>query len=231
MRVLKFVLMLVVLLGLVACEAPRPPIEIRGGIGSDVDLNAIRPPSGRTYTYRLENSDLPIPASLRLTSKRRNSKTMDYRGALILTLPKTENLAEVVRIVSQAFEAQGPRVRGNQIFVPVFLRTDNRFRSTASSLLGDNVRYIPNDCFAVLGTCRHLVVNDKGERIGVISETTESNGVWRTSQRPDPNRSPPALRGAREYWVYSIDKNAVLIDLVITSAGERGNSRIAFRRN
>jgi len=216
---------------LAACAPPPPPIEIRPGIGQSVDLDAIRPPSGATYRYALQSDGLPISVELRLTSRRKSAQIYDYRGALTMTLPQAGDLEAVSRVLQAALEVQklDVKVSGNRLSVPVNLRTDNRFRSTDSTMLLQKAAYVPHDCFAVIGTCRYEV--REGEQfIALVSETTEESGVWRTRTRPDPARRQRGQGGGTQTQIYSIDKNAVLIDMALTSQRAGQRSTIIFRR-
>jgi hypothetical protein len=214
-----------------ACADPAQVARIRPGISSDVDLDAIRPPSGVTYNYTVEQGGLPIPAAVTLTSRRRSSTVYDYNGAMVLQVPgSAAQLAEVAKAVTKVFKAKGPRIRGNKIFVPLKIRTDNRFRSTSSSLLAANDTFAPHDCFAQLGTCTYTATRDGKNIIAFISETTETGGIWRTVTRADPKTAPPELRGQREVLTYSLDKNAVVVDLAISSVGSGRNEISVFKR-
>ena len=120
------------------------------------------------------------------------------------------------------------RVRGNDIIIPVNLQADNRFRSTSSNFLLQQVSYAPNDCFAVIGTCRYEVMA-RGQRARLISETTEENGIWRTRTRLDPRdrRGQPARS---ESSIYSIDKNGVPIDIAVIGQADGQKSVVTIRR-
>lgn len=214
-----------------ACADPAQVARIRPGISSDVDLDAIRPPSGVTYNFTVEQGGFPIPAALTLTSRKRSSEVYDYTGAMVLQVPgNPAQLAEVAKVVSKAFKTKGPRIRGNKIFVPLKVRTDNRFRSITSSLLAANDIYVPHDCFAQLGTCTYTATRGGKAKLGFIAETTETGGIWRTVTRADPKSTPPGLRGARRMLTYSIDKNAVVIDMAINDLGAGTRDITVFKR-
>ncbi|MEP5758350.1 MAG: hypothetical protein ABJ327_03360 [Litoreibacter sp.] len=216
---------------LAACTDPTTVGRIRPGIGSDVDLDAIRPPSGKTYSFSVEQGGLPIPASLTLTSKRRSDKVYDYTGAMVLQVPgEGEQLREVAKAVSEVFKAKGPSIRGNQIFVPLNIRADNRFRSTSSSLLSANDSFDPHDCFAVLGTCRFTATRGENAMLDFVSETTESGGIWRTVTRVASPDVPEQIRRIREVMTYSIDEHAVIIDLALSERGTGSRDISVFKR-
>lgn len=216
---------------LAACVDPAQVGRIRPGIGSDVDLDAIRPPSGVTYNFSVEQGGFPIPAALTLTAKRRSAKVYDYKGAMVIQVPGDgAQLREVAQAVTKVFRTKGPRIRGNRIFVPLDIRTDNRFRSTASSLLSADDTFAPHDCFAMLGTCHYTASRGKDARLDYISETTEAGGIWRTVTRIDPATGPRALRDRREIMTYSIDQNAMVIDLAFSERGTGARDISVFKR-
>lgn len=217
---------------LAACAPPGPPISIRPGIGQTANLDAIRPPSGVSYRYQMQSDGIDLPVELRITSRRRSATRYDYRGSLTLTLPAAGNLEEIGALIAQSLDLDELNVgiEGNRLIVPVSLQTDNRFRSVASSLVLVDSRYDPHDCFAVLGTCRYTAI--EGERsIALVAETTEENGVWRTRTRPDPRKRQPGQQSGIQTLIYSIDENAVLIDMVISSVERGQRSSVVFRRN
>lgn len=214
---------------LAACADPGPPIEIRPGITSATNLDALRPPSGVTYRYALETKDVPIPVTLTLRSQRRSAKIYDYVGTMAISLPPSDNNEEIGNLVARSFGVKDVKFRGNDLVFPVSLRTDNRFRSISSRLLLLNSRYVPHDCLAVLGTCKYRSITENGDSIRLISETTESNGVWRSETRPDPAAGPQKGDG-RQRAIYSLDRNGVLIDLVLVSTGGSPQETVIFRR-
>lgn len=214
---------------LAACAEPGPPIQIRSGIGQAVNLDALRPPSGATYRYAVENDAFPLPLEMRLTSKRRSATRYDYAGAVTIALPEAANLKELSQLISKTLEVRNRKVevRGNTIIIPVNMRTDNRFRSTASNFLLQPVSYAPHDCFAVIGTCRYAVRAQDGRSVALISETTEKNGIWRSRTRPDA-RGGGANR--IESAIYSIDQNGVPIDIALVSVVDGRKSVVIIRR-
>ena len=222
---------IIILAFLAACADPGPPIKIRSGIGQEADLDALRPPSGAVYRYVMEMNGVTVPAELRLLSRRLNATTYDYNGSLILTLPKVENLAEIRRLVARSFEVRDikVRVRGNSIVIPVTQRSDNRFRSSSSSIALTKSRYSPHDCFAVLGTCRYVASQD-GRSVALISETTEKNGVWRSKTRVDPAKRKAGQTNEVRRSTYSIDQNGVLIDMIFSSISRGERSTMVLRR-
>ena len=82
----------------------------------------------------------------------------------------------------------------------------------------------------MLGTCRYKAVDSSGLALSLVTETTEENGVWRSKTVLDPKAKNPEIPLDVRRAVYSIDKNAVLIDMYIlrTSGGQR--SQFAIRR-
>lgn len=219
---------------LAACAAPQPPVSIRPGIGQAANLDAIRPPSGAGYRYALEADGVPTPIELQLRSKRRSAKVYDYQGNMVIQLPdipETENLEEVGQALAKALKLDELNIdiRGNAIRFPVTLRTDNRFRSLASNLVLVRSKYAPHDCFAVIGTCRYTA-SEGNRSIALIAETTEENGVWRTTTKPDPAKRKPGQPGGAQTLIYSIDKNAVLIDMVLSQTNQGQRSSVVFRR-
>lgn len=218
---------------LAACSPPLPPIEIRPGIGADeARLQALRPPSGKTYSFRLEADGVELPGVMRLTSRRLSGERYRYSGNLELTAPTdAASLAQVAAQLERVFKTQGPKIRGNQILVPVSLTTDNRFRSLQSSLLSAEVKYAPHDCFAQLGTCRHTSQGPIGPAVPIVSETTEKDGVWRSVRRVDPDADVPnEARTLRNTYIYSLGPDGVVIDLVTIRTGNGPRSTSVMRR-
>lgn len=215
---------------LAACADPGPPIEIRPGITSATDLDRLRPPSGVTYRFSLETKDVPIPVTLTLRSQRRSARVYDYIGTMAITLPASENNEEIGNLVAQSFGVKDVRFRGNDLVFPVNLRTDNRFRSLSSKLLLLNSRFEPHDCLAVLGTCKYTSISEQGQAIRLVSETTESGGVWRSETRPDPAAGRQPGGQGRQRSIYSLDRNGVLLDLVLQQFGTQENETVIFRR-
>lgn len=224
-------LALVTLAVLAACAEPGPPINIRSGIGQAVDLDALRPPSGVTYRYKMEVNGAPVPAEVELRSRRINATTYDYNGSFVLTLPEVENLNDIKDLIARSFEVRDikVRVRGNSIIIPLSVRTDNRFRSRSSSLALTRARFAPHDCFAVIGTCRYTAT-EGANSIALISETTERDGVWRTVTRPDPRKRQPGQPAQTGRSTYSIDQNGVLVDMILTSIRGGERSTMVIRR-
>lgn len=214
---------------LAACTPPAPPVAIRGGITQAINLDTVRPPSGVTYRYQMEAADLPFPVELRLTSRRRSANTIDYTGSMIMTLPQAGNLEEIGRLIARGLDAEDVSIgiEGNRLLVPIKVRTDNRFRSVKSQLNLIDTQFAPHDCFAVLGTCRYTAT-EQGRAVSLVTETTEENGVWSTRTRPDRSRG---TRGSgSQLLTYSLDRNAVVIDMVITTSQGGQRSTTIFRR-
>lgn len=217
---------LAVLLG--ACDAPQQ-INIRPGIGSDVDLDRLRPPSGVTYRFSTEAQGMPQDGVLVLRARRIGANRYRYSGDVVLSFPEGANLEEGFNLVAQAFELEGLRAKGSQVFFPVSFTTDNRFRTVRETEFNQRLIYSPHDCFAVLGRCRYRVIQEDGQ-VTVEMETTETGGVWTSKKRVIAATAPVAPEDRRETLTYSLDKNGVMIDLFLTS---RENGRLittAYRR-
>lgn len=230
MRGARCLAVLVAVLALAACASPPPVGTVRPGLGSDADLDSSRPPSGVTYTYDLINDSVPIPASMTLTSRKRGATAYSYRGQMVLTLPEAQNLEEIAAVISQTIGQTTVRAKGNQLFIPIGLESDNRFRATSSNITGDTTRYSPHDCFAVIGTCRYKAIDRSGRAASLVSETTEKGGVWRSVTVLDPKADNAGLINERRRAVYSIDKNAVLIDMVVLRGSGPRRSTFSIRR-
>ncbi len=216
---------------LAACADPTAGIEIRpGSTTSATNLDALRPPSGVTYRYALETKDVPIPVTLTLRSQRRSAKVYDYIGTMAIALPPSDNNEEIGNLVAESFGVKEVKFRGNNLVFPVSLRTDNRFRSLSSKLLLNKGKYVPHDCLAVLGTCKYTSLNEQGKSIKLVSETTESGGIWRSDTRPDPAAGPQPDGEGRLRAVYSLDRNGVLIDMILARIGGGPQDTVVFRR-
>ncbi|SFR46286.1 hypothetical protein [Litoreibacter janthinus] len=229
---MRTVRLLMVLAGfaLTGCAAPQSEVTIRSGIGAEVDLDAVRPPSGVTYRFSLTSDQSPVPAVMSLTSRKRSGNRYTYNGQLVLTLPEAEKLEDIAAVISEALGKTTVRAKGNQLFVPVGLTADNRFRSSRSNITADVTRYAPHDCFAVLGTCRYQAIDRGGNVAALLTETTEQDGVWRSKTVLDPKAQNKGLAAETRRAVYSIDKNAVLIDMVVTRGAGPRRSQFAIRR-
>jgi hypothetical protein len=224
---MRIVFALAAALVLSACADPAKVAQIRPGLGAEANLDAARPPSGVTYAYRVEQNGLPIPAGLTLTSRRLSPTSYRYNGFMSFEVPgDPENLKQVGALVSKAFRTRAPRIQGNKVFIPITIRTDNRFRSTASSLLAGDDKFTPHDCFAVLGTCTYTASRG-GAQVGFISETSERDGIWRTITRLADGSE---RNGMREVMTYSLDKNAVVLDLAISTRSFGDRRVTTFRR-
>jgi len=217
-------------LTLAGCAAPQGPVSIRPGLGSEADLDAIRPPSGATYNFILTNDAAPVPATMSITSRKRGGNRYTYTGQMVLTLPEAENLEEITALISEALGKTTVRARGNQLFIPVGLTTDNRFRSSRSNITSDVTRYAPHDCFGVIGTCQYRAIDRLGHVAALVTETTEKDGVWRSKTKLDPTAKNLGLVNETRRAIYSIDKNAVLIDMVVTRGSGAQRTRFAIRR-
>jgi len=183
-----------------ACAVGPNTVSIRPGVTSDVDLDAITPPSGVTYRFDLLNADVPVPVSMALTSRRQSAKDYRYQGELVMTLPDAQNLDQIAKTISQVLGQTSVRATDNQLFIPIGLRSDNRFRASRSSITGDT------------------------------TTTTEQDGIWRSKTVLDPDARNPGLVGETRRAVYSIDKNAVLIDMVVTRGVGARRSSFSIRR-
>jgi len=223
-------LAVVAIAALAGCAAPVAPIEIRPGIGSEVDLDALRPPSGITYRYNLESEGVPVPVTVSLTSRKRSASRYTYNGQMVMTLPEANNLENIASVLSDVIGQTNIRVRGNQLMIPVGTESDNRFRSTSSNITGDVTRYTPHDCFAVIGDCRYKATDRNGFSVSLLTTTTEADGVWRSKTVLDPKAKNPNVPNETRRSVYSIDKNAVLIDMHILRGAAAGRSSFALKR-
>ncbi|RLJ58847.1 hypothetical protein BCF46_0985 [Litoreibacter meonggei] len=217
-------------LALAGCSAQQGPVSIRSGLGSEANLDAIRPPSGATYNFILTNDAAPVPATMSITSRKRSGNRYTYNGQMVLTLPEAENLEEIASLIAEALGKTTVSARGNQLFIPVGLTADNRFRSSRSNITSDVTRYAPHDCFAVLGTCRYRAIDQLGRVAELVTETTETDGVWRSKTELDPKAKNVGLVNETRRAVYSIDKNAVLLDMVVTRGSGAQRTRFAIRR-
>ncbi len=219
------VLALIALSFLAACADPADSIAIRPGLTSDANLDALRPPSGVTYRYKMESGDIPVPVSLSLRSKRRSARVYDYTGTMAIRFPDEVNFAEIGALVAQSFGVSDIKFSGSTASFPVALRTDNRFRSLSSDFLRSSGRYVPHDCFAVLGRCTYRAF-EGDQSVTLVSETTESGGIWTTVTRP----AAGSQGTGRQRMIYSLDRNGVMVDLVVSSTGQGGREPLVFRR-
>jgi len=156
----------------------------------------------------------------------------DYIGNYIYTLPSDEGLEEVSRVLRQALEVEDLQVevRGNQLFVPYRHRADNRFRIAVSTYQAESRTTTPHDCFATLGRCTFTSrISGNPLVVTFLADTTEAGGIWTSRLRADPSQ-PFARLFARQTLTYSLDKNAVPIDLVVQSRLRGVSETTIFRR-
>ncbi|GFE63963.1 hypothetical protein [Litoreibacter roseus] len=213
-----------------ACAEPQKPISIRPGLTQTADLDALRPPSGKTYRFAMEKSDDVLSSELVLKSRRKSAKDYEYKGSVILSIPEVGDLEEVTQQLSTLFKTEGVRAQGSNIFLPITVRTDNRFRTRSSNLLAGPSRFVPHDCFAVIGVCDHVTIIPNGRQVRFSTETTEADGVWRSVTRVTSRDAPAFAKRMREIWTYSIDRNGVVLDLVIRRRVDGKTDTIIFRR-
>ena len=90
---------------------------------------------------------------------------------------------------------------------------DNRGRTLSSDRGGVQLTFDPHDCRATIGTCRAVRVGSDGEKVPIVVETSELGGIWRSEIRRDPERDPASRGALIEEAIYSVDANAVLIDM------------------
>lgn len=222
MRVV-FALLIAVLLS--ACADPYQVSNIRPGVGSDDDLDALRPPSGVTFNYSVIRNDQALPAALSLTSKRINSTTYDYIGSIVFQLPgSVGDIRKISQDIAKVFGTAAPKIRNNRVYIPVRVRTDNRFRGRSSTLLAGNDRYVPHDCIATLGRCEYQSIDARGRKAPFTVETTETGGVWRATTQSK------IFKSLKRQMVYSLDRNGVLLDMAITGKRNGEVSTMSFLR-
>lgn len=217
---------MLVLVVLSACSDPAESIQIRPGIGSDVDLERLQPPSGVTYRYSVENNGLPVPVLITLKSRKLSRTRYDYRGNVAFTFPDEVNFDEVGNLVADAFGVKDIRFRGNTAVFDIQMRTDNRFRSTSASVLSDSERFEPHDCYGMLGKCAYTVRLPGDVSFKLVTTTTEKDGIWRSTTRAAPENPGPGVI----LYTYSMDRNGVLIDAVERSKGFGDRSVTVYRR-
>lgn len=227
-RALSWVVLAVVLMG---CAQPtKRVIDIRPGIGAEVDLDALRPPSGVRYVFDMEDAAGPIPMDMSLVARKTGTKLYRYSGELRLETPSTPaELADLSNRISQVFKGSGLRVQGTQVLLPFYMDTDNRFRVRQHRMAMFNLddRYEPHDCFAQLGTCTSRAVSATGSITEARIETTEEGGIWRSEARVTYG-APRKTR--RQTMIYSLDENGIPIDLLIVTRGPDGSRTNVMRR-
>ena len=140
---------------------------------------------------------------------------MKWRGNFKFRIPGT-NVREIARQIEAATGRKAP-VQGDFALLPVTMSSDPMGRVTSFQFLSEMVTYTPHDCQSVVGTCKSLWRNGKGQTRHVIVETKETGGRWFATIRLDPARNLGSAR-AIEQRVYSLDqfglyKDAAIIDL------------------
>lgn len=229
---MKFLSAFIVFVGfaLSGCDVAPSGQSIRPGVGSEVDLDAAKPPSGVTYRFALSTEGAPFSAEMSLRSRQRSATRYTYTGMMTLTLPDVENLEDISKVVAKTLGKSPVRVKGNQLFVPIGLTADNRFRAVKSNILSDVTEFAPHDCFAVLGACRHTSTDKSGRSVSLLTMTTEEAGVWHAKTKLDPKANNKGIKQSPRHAVFSIDKNAVLIDMVMSRGIGAQRSNFSIRR-
>jgi hypothetical protein len=226
-RLIDKALALTVVLFLSACVAGTG--QVQPGLGSDLDQDQLTPPSGARYDFVLSKSGEPESFKMALVSKRLAANRYRYDGSIFIPLPgdNAELVAMVIEVMREVFEDPTIRQSGDKLVVALRVETDRRFRATRSNILLADLRFMPHDCFAQIGTCRSTVSGPLGKAV-VETETSESGGIWRSESRFVSGTKDAAFE--RRSMTYSIDQNGVLLDATFTTQADGVTETFSVRR-
>jgi hypothetical protein len=226
-RLMNKALALTMILFLSACVAGTG--QVQPGIGSDVDQDQLTPPSGVQYDFVLSKAGEPQSFTMALVSKRLSTNRYRYDGSIFVPLPGDDpELAPlVIEVLREVFDDPTIRQSGDKIVVALRVETDRRFRATRSNILFADLRFMPHDCFAQIGTCRSTVSGPLGKAV-VETKTSESGGIWRSESRFVSGTKDAAFE--RRVMTYSIDQNGVLLDATFTTFADGVSETFNVRR-
>jgi hypothetical protein len=226
-RLFEKALALTLILFLSACVAGTG--QVQPGLGSDVDQDQLTPPSGVQYNFLLSKVGEPESFTMALVSKRLSANRYRYDGSIFIPLPDSdpEIAAFVIEVMREVFNDPTIRQSGDNVVVSLRVETDRRFRATRSNILFADLRFVPHDCFAQIGTCRSSVSGPLGKAV-VDTETSESGGIWRSDSRFVSGTKDAAFE--RRSMTYSIDQNGVLLDATFTTVANGVTETFNIRR-
>jgi hypothetical protein len=226
-RLFEKALALTLILFLSACVAGTG--QVQPGMGSDVDQDRLTPPSGVQYNYLLSKVGEPESFTMALVSKRLSANRYRYDGSIFIPLPgdDPEIVAFVIEVMKEVFNDPTIRQSGDKVVVGLRVETDRRFRATRSNILFADLRFVPHDCFAQIGTCRSTVSGPLGKAV-VETKTSESSGIWRSDSRFVSGTKDAAFE--RRSMTYSIDQNGVLLDATFTTVANGVTETFNVRR-
>lgn len=226
-RLINKALALTMILFLAACVAG--PGQVQPGLGSDVDQDQLTPPSGVKYDFVLSKAGEPESFTMALVSKRLSANRYRYAGNIFIPLPDSDpEIADfVIEVMREVFNDPTIRQSGDKIVVALRVETDRRFRATRSNILFADLKFMPHDCFAQIGTCRSTVSGPLGKAV-IETKTSESGGIWRSDSRFVSGAKDAAFE--RRSMTYSIDQNGVLLDATFTTVVDGMTETFNVRR-
>jgi hypothetical protein len=226
-RLIEKAIALTLILFLSACVAGTG--QVQPGLGSDVDQDRLTPPSGARYDFVLSKSGEPESFTMALVSKRLAANRYRYDGSIFIPLPgdDPELVPLVIEVLREVFDDPSIRQSGDKIVVSLRVETDRRFRATRSNILFADLKFMPHDCFAQIGTCRSTVSGPLGKAV-VETKTSESGGIWRSDTRFVSGAKDAAFE--RRVMTYSIDQNGVLLDATFTTVANGVTEMFNIRR-
>jgi hypothetical protein len=207
------------MLALAAC-APLPKSEvsklsaqgIRPGVASAEGFDKVSPPLGQPFRYEVISPLRDVPSELAVTLRR--DAAGGYLREEIVRIPETTEVeARIVASMVNQRDGRSADVVGTDVILHELDRIDNRGRTLSSDRGAGLVTYDPHDCRATPGTCRMARTGPDGEPIFLVVDTSELGGIWRSTVRHDAERDPASRGALVEETIYSVDENAVLIDM------------------
>lgn len=207
------------LLALAACE-PLPKSDvaklssqgIRPGVTSSAGFDQVSPPVGELVRYRIMSPLRDEPSELSVTY--RPATDGGFLREETVRIPET-SIVEARMIASMVRQRDGRSadVVGTDVILREQDRIDSRGRTLHSDRGGVQLSFDPHDCRATLGTCRTTRTGPEGDEVPLLVQTSELGGIWRSEIRRDPERDPASRGALLEETIYSVDENAVLIDM------------------
>lgn len=206
------------LLALAAC-APLPESEerrltsqgVRPGATAET-VEEVTLPVGRLFRYTIETPLRRQPTEMAVILRRTAEGGFLREGTV--RIPET-SVTEARLIATMVRQNDGSKaeVVGTDVILRGLDQVDRRGRTQVSDRGGVRVSFAPHDCHATRGTCRFTRTGQDGREEHLVVETSELGGLWREQTRRDPQRNPGGRGALVGESIYSVDENAVLIDM------------------
>ncbi len=207
------------LLALAAC-APLPKSDlgklssqgVRPGATSAAGFDQASPPVDQLVRYQILSPLRDDPSELSVIFH--PGENGGFVREETVRIPES-SIVEARMIASMVRQRDGRAadVVGTDVILRELDQIDHRGRTLHSDRGGAQLTFEPHDCRATLGTCRTTRIDTDGEQVPLLVQTSELGGIWRSEIRRDPERDPASRGALLEETIYSVDENAVLIDM------------------